>query len=177
MPAKGFSRPNHLVRSQLGLALQKGIVANSHRLRLGRRSEGGRSYLITITCYHRRNLFDRLDTVGCLARSIDAVSDESRTWCWIAMPDHMHWLFELRPNAVLSRIVGKMKALTTRKIRNDCAIRGPIWQRGFHDRAIRKDENLRSAARYVLANPLKAGLAESVNDYPYWDAVWLDRVD
>jgi len=32
-----------------------------------------------------------------------------------------------------------------------------------------------AVARYVVANPVRAGLADSVLAYPYWNAVWLDR--
>jgi hypothetical protein len=28
-------------------------------------------------------------------------------------------------------------------------------------------------ARYIVANPLRAGLVEHLGDYPHWDAVWL----
>ncbi len=28
-------------------------------------------------------------------------------------------------------------------------------------------------ARYIIANPLRAGLVGRVGDYPLWDAVWL----
>jgi putative transposase len=30
-----------------------------------------------------------------------------------------------------------------------------------------------SIARYIVANPLRAGLVERLGDYPHWDAVWL----
>ncbi len=43
----------------------------------------------------------------------------------------------------------------------------------FHDRAMRKEEDLKAAARYIVANPLRAGLVERCGDYPLWDAVWL----
>ncbi|MGA9470718.1 MAG: transposase, partial [Candidatus Macondimonas sp.] len=48
-----------------------------------------------------------------------------------------------------------------------------IWQPGFHDRAMRREEDLRSAARYLVGNPLRAGLVEKAGDYPHWDAVWI----
>jgi REP element-mobilizing transposase RayT len=51
--------------------------------------------------------------------------------------------------------------------------RGRIWQKGFHDHAIRKEEDLRAVARYVVANPVRAGLVQSVRDYPHWDARWI----
>jgi putative transposase len=48
-----------------------------------------------------------------------------------------------------------------------------VWQRGFYDRAIRKEEDLLAVARYIVANPLRAGLVSQLSDYPFWDAVWL----
>jgi len=48
-----------------------------------------------------------------------------------------------------------------------------IWQRGFHDHALRREEDLASAARYIVANPLRAGLCGKIGDYPYWNAQWL----
>ncbi|MGH8412134.1 MAG: REP-associated tyrosine transposase, partial [Pseudomonas sp.] len=38
---------------------------------------------------------------------------------------------------------------------------------------IRRDEDLPAVARYIVANPLRAGLVEKIGDYPLWDAVWL----
>jgi len=28
-------------------------------------------------------------------------------------------------------------------------------------------------ARYIVANPIRAGLVDNIGQYPYWDAVWL----
>jgi REP element-mobilizing transposase RayT len=49
------------------------------------------------------------------------------------------------------------------------------WDRGFHDHALRSDEDVRKVARYIVANPIRAGLADNVLGYPYWNAVWLDH--
>jgi hypothetical protein len=38
---------------------------------------------------------------------------------------------------------------------------------------MRKDQDLQVAARYIVANPLRAGLVKRVGDYPLWDAIWL----
>jgi len=48
-----------------------------------------------------------------------------------------------------------------------------VWQRGFHDHAVRREENLRALARYIIANPLRAGLTRSPAEYSFWDCVWL----
>ncbi len=96
----------------------------------------------------------------------DAARRSHKTLAFVVMPDHLHWLLELRQES-LSRLVGRVKSITAKRIG------GRVWQDGFHDRALRKEEDLRAMARYVVANPLRAGLVERIGDYPHWDAVWL----
>src|SRR5512140_1039059 len=50
-----------------------------------------------------------------------------------------------------------------------------VWQAGFRDDALRIPEAIRSAVHYVLLNPVKAGLVERAEDYPYlvWNSEWL----
>jgi len=43
----------------------------------------------------------------------------------------------------------------------------PVWQDGYHDHGLRHDEEYVTRVRYVLENPLRAGLAASVEDYPF----------
>jgi REP element-mobilizing transposase RayT len=50
---------------------------------------------------------------------------------------------------------------------------GRLWQPGYHDHALRREEDLVATARYLVANPLRAGLVQHIGDYPLWDAVWL----
>ena len=49
----------------------------------------------------------------------------------------------------------------------------PVWQRGFHDYALGVDKDIVHVARYIVANPLRAGLVSRIGDYPLWDAKWL----
>jgi tetratricopeptide (TPR) repeat protein len=43
-----------------------------------------------------------------------------------------------------------------------------LWQQGFFDHVVRGEEELRRAIAYCLANPVRAGLVESVEDWPLW---------
>jgi putative transposase len=52
---------------------------------------------------------------------------------------------------------------------------GKLWQRGFYDHALRKDEDVLKLARYIVANPIRAGIINKIGDYPLWDAVWLSK--
>jgi hypothetical protein len=42
----------------------------------------------------------------------------------------------------------------------------------FHDHALRGDEDLQSVTRYLVGNPLRAGLVENIGEYPFWNAEW-----
>jgi REP element-mobilizing transposase RayT len=91
---------------------------------------------------------------------------------WVVMPDHLHWLFELKNNT-LTCIMARTKSRITLALNRSLERDGSLWQHGFHDRAIRRDEDLPAVARHIVANPLRAGLVEKIGDYPLWDAVWL----
>ena len=50
----------------------------------------------------------------------------------------------------------------------------PFWQREYWDRFIRDEDHFRSAVRYILENPLKAGLVNSVEQWP-WSFAAVER--
>ncbi|MDO9226036.1 MAG: transposase [Pseudomonadota bacterium] len=138
-------------------------------LRKGRVSEQGCVYLVTFVVRERRPIFQDFAMGRLLVselKSADAVG-LSKTWAFVVMPDHCHWLLSLQSRS-LSSLIGRVKARCAKAIG-----RGPIWQPGFHDHAARQEEDLQAMARYIVANPLRAGLATRVADYPLWDAAWL----
>ena len=48
-----------------------------------------------------------------------------------------------------------------------------LWRVGYHDRVLRDDEPSECIARYILENPVRAGLTERVGEYPYaWSDVY-----
>jgi REP element-mobilizing transposase RayT len=145
-------------------------------LRKGRLSLVGRIYLITAATHQRYPYFRGFAAGRILVREMmrsDAFG-WSQTMAFVVMPDHMHWLFSLVSDLSLPAVVGNIKRHSARKI-NDLIDRRshPVWQCGYHDRALRREESMIDVARYIIANPLRAGLVRRVGDYPLWDAVWL----
>ncbi|MEH6389948.1 REP-associated tyrosine transposase [Pseudomonas profundi] len=137
-------------------------------LRKGRTSEPGRFYLVTAVTLNREPVFANLASARTLINTLrsELSRNQIQTWAYVVMPDHFHWLMQLNHEA-LSEVVGRVKGLTAKQLGRS------IWQSGFHDRAVRKEDDLKAMARYIIANPLRAGLVESVADYSHWDAVWL----
>ena len=143
----------------------------SHRLRKGRASIAGQIYLVTFATQGRKRLFENpqhaaLFSKACMDRRL---WQDAELLAWVLMPNHWHGLVQLGDNGVLSRVVQRLKANTSKAV----AIRGaPVWQPGFHDRAIAGERTMHAAADYLLANPLRAGLVESIENWPWRYAVW-----
>jgi len=89
------------------------------------------------------------------------------------MPDHWHGLIELGESESLSDLLRVFKANVSRRLRVHWPELGPVWGKSFHDRALRHEEDAIALARYIVLNPVRAGLVGKVGDYPFWNAVWL----
>ncbi len=98
---------------------------------------------------------------------------DSTLLAWVLMPDHWHGLIRLGEGDELSARIGWVKAESARRLRKAHPCLSGIWARAYHDRALRAEEDLIAAARYLVMNPVCAGLVPQPGDYPYWDAVWL----
>ena len=92
---------------------------------------------------------------------------------FVLMPDHFHWLFSLGSYLSLSTIIASIKRTSSRKLNQLNKKIGSIWQKGYYDHALRKEEDIKKISRYIVANPLRAGLVDQIGDYPLWDAKWL----
>ncbi|KGK40950.1 transposase [Nitrincola sp. A-D6] len=146
---------------------------HSHRLRHGRFSASGQIYLITTVCCNRRPIFLNFDHARIALQALRQTAASTDTLSYVIMPDHVHWLLQLKEGADLSAAVRFFKASATRGIHSQGSEMGPVLQKGFYDRQLRKEEDLVAMARYVVANPIRAGLVRSVREYSFWDAIWL----
>jgi REP element-mobilizing transposase RayT len=153
---------------------------HGHLLRRGRHSQPGQIYLVTTVTAHRQAVFDDLPQGRCVVRTLRELdlAGAARTLAFVVMPDHLHWLLALGEAMTLGRVVRLAKGRAARRINTLRREFGqpplaPLWQAGYHDRALRSEDDLRALARYVVGNPLRAGLVRRLGDYALWDAVWL----
>jgi putative transposase len=142
---------------------------NQKNLRKGRYSQANQIYHITTTTSNRLPIFSDFYLIRKIINTIKQ-SDKlgyTTTLAFVVMPDHIHWLMQLEDKATLQQVIRSMKSQTAK------VIGYPIWQPGYYDHAIRKDEDIMHIARYIIANPFRAGLVKKVGDYPHWDTVYL----
>jgi REP element-mobilizing transposase RayT len=145
------------------------------QLRKGRWSSAGQLYLVTTVSFQRLPLFGDWRCAQAAASICARPSSwpDAELLCWVLMPDHWHGVIRLREGGDLSRAMRQAKGAMARAANKARGRAGIVWEPGFHDRALRREEDLLPAARYVVGNPLRAGLARRVGQYPYWDASWL----
>ncbi|MGH8493852.1 MAG: REP-associated tyrosine transposase [Moraxellaceae bacterium] len=137
-------------------------------LRHGRHSQLQQIYHITAVTKNRQPTFTDWAKGRAVVHTLIKLSEEDRahTLCYVVMPDHLHWLMELN-SGTLAEVMQLLKGRSARELNSQ------LWQPGFHDHALRKEEDVISLARYIVTNPLRAGLVRNVADYPLWDAIWL----
>ncbi|MGH8491850.1 MAG: REP-associated tyrosine transposase [Moraxellaceae bacterium] len=147
----------------------------SARLRLGRHSGAHHIYLVTTVTRERNPAFSRFECSRLLIQNMHILecSGHVPSLAFVVMPDHLHWLFRLYPGYRLESVLQRLKGRSAVAINRLQGSRGAFWQDGYHDHALRKDADMLAIARYIVMNPVRAGLVRSVREYPHWDAVWL----
>jgi REP element-mobilizing transposase RayT len=85
---------------------------------------------------------------------------------YCVMPDHVHLLLEgVDERADVVEAVRLWKQLTGFAWKRWTGTQ--LWQKSFHDRVLRDSDDTRGVVRYVLENPIRAGLVGGVRDYPW----------
>lgn len=151
---------------------QSGSMA-SPRLRYGRYSRSGNVYSLTTATHGRAPVFADAANVAVLVDTLRFIERNgfSHSLAWVVMPDHLHWLMELR-KGTLAQCMAVLKSRSSRLLNRQLGQKGPLWQHGYHDHAVRTDESLHEKAMYILANPVRTGLASELGEYPHAWCRW-----
>ena len=150
------------------------LLPGHRALRLGRISLPHQVYLITASTRDRQAFFRH----AAAATAASQAFVEARTLgdatllAWVLMPDHGHWLLQTGEQDALDVVVKRLKAFSAGAANRVLGRSGPLWQKSYHDHALRAEEDLIDGARYVVANPLRAKLVTRLADYPFWGARW-----
>lgn len=93
---------------------------------------------------------------------------EYKLICYCIMPNHIHLVFELLSNNKgISKIMQSIKRISARKSNLALNRTGKFWQDESYDRLIRDDKELYFIIKYVLMNPVNAGLTDYWNSWKY----------
>ena len=141
---------------------------------MGRTSLPKQVYHITTTTVSRTPFFADHRAAQAAVHCFESgtLLGDARMLAWVLMPDHAHWLIELGEEKSLPTLVNMLKTFSARNANRALQRRGPIWARGFHDRAVRHEQDVTDVAQYIIANPLRAGLVRCLDVYPFCNTIW-----
>jgi len=125
-------------------------------------------YFLTFCTHFRERLFVDAESVDLVWSQIVRAATEGDfsviAYCF--MPDHVHFLVEGRTGSSDCRKFIKTAkqyagyAFSTRR-------RKRLWQPWGYERVLRDEESTVNVARYILENPVRAGLVRQVSEYPF----------
>jgi putative transposase len=132
-----------------------------------------RTFFVTFSTIDRRYLppAARSIAMDCI------IHDHDLTYCLecaVIMTDHAHMVFSLHDDWTLTRVMRRVKGVSSRLINQELGARGSLWQDESFDRLMRCDEDVRKKCEYICQNPVRDGLAASVDEYPWIWRLWVE---
>src|SRR5262245_32302344 len=135
-------------------------------------------YFLTFCTAHRERVFCSATTVDLvLAQILRAATEEAfEIVAYCFMPDHVHLLIEATaPNAEMKRFAKAAKQYAGFYYKQRTG--KSLWQPSYYEHVLRDEEDTWSVARYIVENPLIAGLAQRADEYPFLGSCVVEKKD
>ena len=138
--------------------------------------QGFHRYFLTFCTHEREAHFTvaaRVDGVlSQILRTGASQAVQLTAYCF--MPDHLHLLSEgIRADANLKTFVARAKQVSGYHFSRATGQR--LWQRYGYERVLRPEETTLGVIRYIVENPVRAGLTKDVASYPFWGSEVYSR--
>jgi REP element-mobilizing transposase RayT len=125
-------------------------------------------FLITICTLDRQRVLAEAAMASVVVQALQRIA-AVRGWRvgrYVLMPDHIHFFCGPGSGDDLSRFVGGFKQESTRRAW-EVGWRGRLWQREFFDQVLRDDDVYEEKWWYVRNNPVRAGLCQTHEEWPW----------
>jgi putative transposase len=129
---------------------------------------GIQRYSLTFCTDWKRKWFENAEAVQLvLSQFLRVAANEGfAVLAYCFMPDHVHLLIEgLRDDSDAKKFIIKSKQCSAHAYATKFGQR--LWQPFGYEHVLRDDEKVQVVARYILENPVRAGLAKTVLEYPF----------
>jgi len=115
------------------------------------------------TVFHKAQDYQAFLSILGLAKARHPV----KIFAFSLMPNHFHFVIESSHHQSLSQFMQWLLTSHVRRYHKHYGSSGHVWQGRFKSFPVQRDEHLLIVLRYVLQNPVRSGLAESVGDWPW----------
>jgi putative transposase len=129
---------------------------------------GPQRYFLTFCTHDRRPIFTDARLVDLVSAQIlrAAATEGFEIIAYCYMSDHLHLLVEgVAEDSDLRRFVKRAKQFSGYYYSQRTGER--LWQRYGYEHALRNEESTCGVVKYMLENPVRAGLVQRVTEYPH----------
>lgn len=125
-------------------------------------------YLITCCTYRRRPLLANNRVHAAFVEFSETAQNDFGIAIgrYVILPDHFYFFVAIPEDLILGKWVGTLKRVLG-KVMECVESEDPIGQRGFFDHVLRSGESYSQKWDYMRENPVRAGLVENADDWPY----------
>jgi putative transposase len=144
------------LQNRKNIRLQKGVYSKPNQI-----------FSITICTKDHKSLFKNREWATAIIDTLKTgpFGKNVKCYAYCLIPDHLH--LQLSPiDGNLIDQIDRWKSYTTNLLQKS-GLEGPCWQRSFYDHALRKDEDIKTVAEYIVNNPVRSKLAINWIDYPF----------
>jgi putative transposase len=131
-----------------------------------------RTFFVTSVSWERRPIFRSERATRLFLETLFSYRDRQifQLYEFVVMPDHFHLLLAPKPSLALERAMQFVKdGFSHRFMKETCSCM-EVWERSFTNHRVRDIADYEQHRKYVHLNPVRAGLVELPQDYPYSSA-------
>jgi putative transposase len=86
---------------------------------------------------------------------------------FVIMPDHVHLLLTVEDSMTIEKAMQLIKGRYSHRLSKEFGYLGEVWQRGFSEAQVLNKVSMTQYRAYIANNPVKAGLVDAPEQYPY----------
>ena len=147
------------------------VVRHGYRRHLPHFQKEGRGYFVTFVTKDRYVLPPAARDLVMRHILFDHLRVMS-LYVAVVMPDHAHLI--MTPFTSLRIITQGMKGASARSINKLVGRQGQLWLHESFDHELRRDEDLRKKAEYICMNPVRKGLCNTPDEWPWLWRSWIE---
>lgn len=139
---------------------------------LKRYQESGQSHFVTFSCYRRPPRLRSPTRCDLFVGKLEQTRKRFglRVYGYVVMPEHVHLLLSEPDHELLATALQSLKLSVSKSLPRPGAASGEparLWQSRYYDRNVRDHAEFVEKLRYIHRNPVKRGLVERPEDWPW----------
>jgi putative transposase len=148
----------------------------------------GDFHFVTFSTCQRRRFLAPDRTKAIVVETLQSALDTNFALChgFVVMPNHVHAILSLAAKSTISSLLLSWKKTSSYRIKrfyaqeltkyhDQCPEACPVWQAKFYDFNLQSDKKLNEKLDYMHANPVTAGRAPTLLDWPWSSARFYEK--